>query len=95
VEDFAGGVRDDGAGAEDGGGTVVMEIVVVPGGDDAATASKWTLPFPWLLRNTARMLIYAINADVLPPGHGRAVGVDVVGFLPGGSDVLLAVLAPG
>ena len=30
------------------------------------------------------------NADVLPPGHGRAAGVDVVGFMPVGSDVLLA-----
>jgi hypothetical protein len=30
------------------------------------------------------------NADVLPPGQGRAVGVDVVGFMPVGSDVLLA-----
>jgi len=31
------------------------------------------------------------NADVLPPGQGRAVGVDVVGLMPAGSDVLLAL----
>jgi len=29
------------------------------------------------------------NADVLPPGHGRAAGVDVVGFMPVGRDNLL------
>jgi len=33
------------------------------------------------------------NADVLPPGHGGAVGVDVVGLLPVGRDVLFAVFA--
>ena len=31
------------------------------------------------------------NADVLPPGQGRAVGVEVVEFMPVGSDVLLAL----
>jgi len=30
------------------------------------------------------------NADVLPPGQSRAVGVDVVGFMPVGRDVLFA-----
>jgi len=35
------------------------------------------------------------NVHILPPGHGRAVGVDVVGFMPVGSDDLLAVLSPG
>ena len=29
------------------------------------------------------------NVHVLPPGNGRAVGVDVVGFMPVGRDVLL------
>jgi len=29
------------------------------------------------------------NVYVLPPGHGRAAGVDVVGLLPVGSDDLL------
>jgi len=33
------------------------------------------------------------NADVLPPGHGRAVGVDVVGFMPVGRDVLFCVFS--
>lgn len=28
------------------------------------------------------------NVDVLPPGHGRVVEVDVVGFMPIGRDVL-------
>ena len=28
------------------------------------------------------------NVNVLPPGQGRAVGVDVVGFMPVGRDVL-------
>jgi hypothetical protein len=32
------------------------------------------------------------NADVLPPGQGRAVGVDVVGFMPVGRDVLFDYL---
>ncbi len=35
--------------------------------------------------------VYSSNVYVLPPGHGRAVGVDVVGFMPVGRDVLLAV----
>jgi hypothetical protein len=33
------------------------------------------------------MLLVLPNADVLPPGHGRAVGVDVVEFMPVGRDV--------
>ena len=37
--------------------------------------------------------ILLLNADVLPPGHGGAVGVDVVGLLPVGRDVLFAVFA--
>ena len=42
---------------------------------------------------TAVMIIIGIfiswsNADVLPPGQGRAVGVVVVGLMPAGSDVL-------
>ena len=32
------------------------------------------------------------NADVLPPGQGRAAGVDVVGLMPVGRDVLFASL---
>ena len=31
------------------------------------------------------------NVDVLPPGQGRVVGVDVVEFMPVGSDVLLGI----
>jgi len=31
------------------------------------------------------------NADVLPPGQGRVVGVDVVEFMPVGSDNLLGI----
>jgi len=34
---------------------------------------------------------YPANADVLLPGQGRAVGVEVVGFMPVSSDVLLAL----
>ena len=34
------------------------------------------------------------NADVLPPGQGRAIGVDVVGFMPVGSDNLLGYSLP-
>jgi hypothetical protein len=36
--------------------------------------------------------IFSQNVDVLPPGHGRAVGVDVVGFMPVGRDVLFGWL---
>ena len=32
--------------------------------------------------------IFSPNADVLPPGHGRVVEVDVVELLPVGRDVL-------
>ena len=35
--------------------------------------------------------VFFFIADVLPPGQGRAVGVDVVEFMPVGSDVLLAL----
>jgi hypothetical protein len=34
--------------------------------------------------------VFWADADVLPPGQGRVVGVDVVGFMPVGRDVLLA-----
>ena len=36
--------------------------------------------------------ILEANADVLPPGHGRAAGVDVLRFMPVGRDVLLGIL---
>ncbi|MEI6355458.1 MAG: hypothetical protein WCO47_12170 [Methylococcus sp.] len=35
---------------------------------------------------------YSQNVDVLPPGHGRAVGVDVVGLMPAGSDFIVGCL---
>jgi hypothetical protein len=34
------------------------------------------------------IFFYGHNADVLPPGHGRVVEVDVVELLPVGRDVL-------
>ena len=38
-------------------------------------------------------LCLGANVYVLPPGQGRVVGVDVVGFMPVGRDVLLAFFA--
>jgi len=35
--------------------------------------------------------IYSANADVLPPGQGGAVEIDVVGFMPVGSDALFSI----
>ena len=47
------------------------------------------------LTDTARLnslLSLGANVYVLPPGQGRAVGVDVVELLPVGSDDLFAFL---
>jgi len=49
-------------------------------------------PFPetytGLLVCSLSSSLYSSNVYVLPPGQGRAAGVDVVGFMPVGRDVL-------
>ena len=49
------------------------------------------MPAPATKTNAAKSVrnrFISSNADVLPPGQGRAVGVDVEGFRPVGSDAL-------